>query len=75
MVGWAIIMVLELDTWRCANQEAVPQREVDMRQCASKDVGPRRMVDWGVPHQLEKITSASENARPRREWILRSHVG
>ena len=43
-----------------------------MRQCASKDAGPGRRVDLvgvgvGVPHQLEKGTSASEGVGPRRE--------
>ena len=34
-------------------------------RCASKDVGPRRGVDLvGVPHQLEKGMSVSEDAGP-----------
>ena len=36
-----------------------------MRQCVSKDVGSRSGVDLGVPHRLEKRTSASEGAGPR----------
>ena len=37
-----------------------------MKQCASsKDVGPQR-GGLGVSHRLEKGTSASENAGPRR---------
>ena len=48
---------------------------VDTRRCASKDAGLRRGVDWGVPHRLEKGTSASEDAGPRRGWIVRSYIG
>ena len=32
-------------------------------------------MDWGVPHQLGKGTSVSEDAGPRRGWIMRSHIG
>ena len=34
-------MVSELDTERCASQEAEPQRGVDTRLCANKDTGPK----------------------------------
>ena len=41
---------------------------VDTRRCASKDAGALKGVDLvGVPHPLEKETSASEDVRPRRE--------
>ena len=40
---------------------------MDTKRCASKDVGPPSGgVDWGVPHRLEKRTSAGEDAGPRR---------
>ena len=29
----------------------------------------------GVPHQLEKVTSASKDVGPQRGWIVRTHVG
>ena len=32
-------MVLELDTGRCANEDAVPRKGVDTRRCVSKDAG------------------------------------
>ena len=57
-------MVSELDTGRCVSEEGKPRRRLDMRRCASKDAGPRMRVDWGVPHQLEKGTSASEDVGP-----------
>ena len=58
-------MVSEKDTKRCASEEAIPQRGVDTRRCASKDDRPRRGVDLvGIPHLLEKETSASEDAGP-----------
>ena len=56
-------MVSEPDTGRCASEEAEPRRGVDTRRCSSKDVGPQR-GGFGVPHQLEKGTSASEDAGP-----------
>ena len=59
-------MVSELDIGRCTSEEAKPRSGVDTRWCASKDVGPWKRADWGVPHWLEKGTSASEDARPRR---------
>ena len=59
-------MVSKSDTERCANEEAESRRGVDMRQCVSKDVEPRIGVDWGVPHRLEKGTSASEDTRSRK---------
>ena len=58
-------MVIEPDTGRCANKEAIHQRGVNTRQCASKDAGPRMGLDLvGVPHQLKKGTSASEDSGP-----------
>ena len=53
-------MISEPDTKRCASEKAESRRGVDTRQCASKDTGPRRGVDWGIPHRLEKGTSAGE---------------
>ena len=50
------------------------QRGVDTRQCANKDAGPGSRVDWAAPHRLEKGMSASEDARPRRGWIVTSHI-
>ena len=73
-------MVSELDTEPCVSEEAEPRRGVDMdtKRCASKYVGPRRRVDWGgggeVSYRLEKGTSTSEDAGPRRGWMLRSHI-
>ena len=65
------------DTERCASEKAQPRRGggVDMRRCASKDAGHRRRVDWGVPHRLEKGTSASKDVGTRRGQIVRSHIG
>ncbi|KAG7029873.1 hypothetical protein SDJN02_08216, partial [Cucurbita argyrosperma subsp. argyrosperma] len=47
-------MVSELDTGRCASEESVPQRGIDTKQCGVHLVG--------VPHRLEKGTSAHEDA-------------
>ena len=33
-------MLLEPDTWQCANEEAKPRNGVDTKRCASKDTGP-----------------------------------
>ena len=64
-VGLDRYKVSEPDTGRCNNEEVVPRRGVDTRRCACKDAGPRRGVDLvGVPHQLEKGTSASKDAGP-----------
>ena len=52
-------MVLKPDIGRCASKEAEPRRGVDTRRRASKENG----------------TSVSEDARPRRGWIVRSHIG
>ena len=42
-----------------------PEWGVDTKSCASKNVRPRRGVDLvGVPHRLEKGTSASEDVGP-----------
>ena len=30
--------------------------------------------ELGVPHRLEKGTSAGKDARPRNGWIVRSHI-
>ena len=37
-------------------------------------LGPKR-GGLGVPHRLEKGTSASEDAGPEEGWIVRSHIG
>ena len=39
---------------------------VDTRRCATKDAGPKGGGFGEVPHQLEKGTSASKDARPQR---------
>ena len=60
-------MVSEPDTGRCASL-LVSRRRVDTRRCASKDAGAQRGLDLvGVPHRLEKGTSASEDTGHRRE--------
>ena len=59
-------MVSEPNTRRCVSKEVELRRGVDKRRCVSKDAGPQRGVDWGVPHRLEKGTSANENVGPRR---------
>ena len=59
-------MVSESNTGRCISEEVEPRRGVDARWCASKDAGPRRGVDLGVPHRLEKGTSASKDVGSRR---------
>ena len=58
-------MVLEPDTGRCANEEAKLQRGVDTG--ASEEAKPRRGVDTR--------RCASKDAGPRREWLVRSHIG
>ena len=42
--------------------------------CQQKHWAPKE-VDWGVPHRLEKGMSVNEDARPRRGWIVISHIG
>ena len=54
------------DIRRCGSEKAEPQRGVDRRRCANKDAGPQK-GGWGVPHRLEKETSASEDTGLRRE--------
>ena len=60
-------MISEPNTGRCVSLLTVPQRGIDTRWCASKDVGLQRGVDLGggVPHRLEKGTSASKDAGPK----------
>ena len=41
-----LLMVLQPDIGRCANEKAKLQRGVDTRRCARKDAGPQRGVDW-----------------------------
>ena len=48
-----------------AKEEAKPRRGVDTRRCANKDAGPQRWMDWGVPHRLEKRMSVSEDTEPQ----------
>ena len=46
--------------------------EIDTRRCACKDAGPRRVVDLaGIPHRLEKETSANKDTAPEVRWIVR----
>ena len=67
-------MISEPDTELCASEEAEPERGMNTRKCASKDVRPQRRVNLGIPHRLEKGTSASKDADPKRWWIVRSHI-
>ena len=68
-------MVSKPDTRRCVSLLAVPRRGVDTTRCASKDAGSQKGMDLGaVPHRLEEGKSASEDARPRRGWIVMSHI-
>ena len=65
MVDLVVTKVSEIG--RCASLLAVLRRGIDTRWYASKDAGSQRRVDLeGVPHRLEKGTSASEDAEPRR---------
>ena len=56
-------MVSEPYTRQCVSEEAKPQRGWTRGSMPVKTLGPEG-VDWGVPHRLEKGTSASEGARP-----------
>ena len=48
---------------------------VDMRRCASKDSGSQRgRFGGGLTSNWRKEQSASEDAEPRRGWIVMSHV-
>ena len=42
---------------------------------AVKRLAPKGEDLEGVPHRLKKGTSASEDAGPRRVWIVMSHIG
>ena len=70
-------MILEPDIVRCASFLVVLQRGVDTSRCANKDAGPQRGVGLGaVPHRLEKGKSTSEDAEPApKGWIVMSHIG
>ena len=57
-------MVSELDIGGCASEEVESLRMMDIRQCANKDAGPRGGL--GGPTSIEKETSTSEDATPRR---------
>ena len=71
--GQYLLMVSEVDTGLCANEELFPIG-VDTRQCVSKDAGPKgvrvrmlalKKVDLaGVPFRLEKGKSDSEDTGP-----------
>ena len=39
-----------------------------------RTLGPEKGGGLGIPHQLEKGTSANEDAGPQRGWIVRSHI-
>ena len=41
----------------------------------ARTLGLEGGVDCGVPHRLEKGTSANEDAGPSGGWIVRSHLG
>ena len=68
-------MISELDTGRCANEEAELRRGVDTRRCVNKDVGTRRgwiggsHIDW----RRERVSVSTLDLE--REWIVRSHIG
>ena len=73
-MGFGLLqIVLEPDIGRYASEEAEPQRG-GHRRVLVRTLAPNG-VDWGVPHRLEKGTSASEDAGSREEWIVRSHIG
>ena len=59
-----------VDTKRCASENIEPRRGVDTKRCASEDIKPRRGMNCKIPHQLERGTSASEDAGPRRRGGL-----
>ena len=40
-----------------------------------RTLAPKGVDLEGVPHRLEKGTSVSENAGPKRGWIVMSHIG
>ena len=67
-------MVSELDTGRCANEEAKPGRGVDTRRCTSKDAKPQKRwiggshIDWRR-YQVPARTLGHEG-----RWIVRSHI-
>ena len=31
-------------------------------------------VDYEIPHRREREMSASEDTRPKKEWIIKSHI-
>lgn len=31
-------------------------------------------VDYEIPHRLEREMSANKDARPKKEWIIKSHI-
>ena len=65
-------MISKLDSRRYVSEEAEPWMGVDTRWCASKDAESLREWIWGVPHRLEKGTSASKDAGPTRgvDWEI-----
>ena len=67
--GRLLQMVSESDTGRCASEEAESQRGVD--SVPARTLGPKG-GGLEVTHRLEKGTSVSEYAGPRRGWIVRS---
>ena len=58
-------MVLEPDTGRCASEEAKLQRGWTRGGALKRKLGPIG-GGLGVPHRLEKGTSASEDVGPER---------
>ncbi|XP_022925143.1 DNA helicase INO80-like isoform X2 [Cucurbita moschata] len=70
-----LLMVLELDTGRCASKEAKPRRRVDTRWCASKDVGLRRGVDWESHINWRRERVPARALDPEAGWIVISHIG
>ena len=69
-----------LQWYQSQRSDDVPARRLfpeggDTRRCATKDAEPLKEVDWvGVPHRLEKGSSASNDASPWKRWIVISHT-
>ena len=68
-------MVSEPDTGWCASKEAKSWRGWTWGSVSIRMLGSEKGVDWGVSHRLEKGMSVSEDAEPRRGWIVRCHIG
>ena len=68
-------MVSEEDIRWCVNEDARPQRGMDtVAVCQQGCWAPKGSGLW-IQHRLKRGTSVSEDAEPRRGWIVRCHVG